>query len=207
MGERIPKHNRGISMEESVQVKKTEPVQEPVSAIALFLAQYEYLRKYVRIGLQAKPFVFILDTEYQTSEKNGVITVFAKKDISKSQMRATEWIRLSKEIADNESRIENVQATLDDLNASVKQVEGKRSLLEKIDKEAQPELYDAMFNELVILEDALGDYEPFKEQYNSLIKECKSKIKDAEKSLKSLPPTRESQVFEFLVSDFKNIVD
>ena len=126
-------------MEESVQVKKTEPVQEPVSAIALFLAQYEYLRKYIRIGLQAKPFVFILDTEYQTSERNGVITVFAKKDISKSQMRATEWIRLSKEIADNESRIENVQATLDDLNASVKQVEGKRSLLEKIDKEAQPE--------------------------------------------------------------------
>lgn len=207
MGERIPKHNRGISMEESVQVKKTEPVQEPVSAIALFLAQYEYLRKYIRIGLQAKPFVFILDTEYQTSEKNGVITVFAKKDISKSQMRATEWIRLSKEIADNESRIENVQATLDDLNASVKQVEGKRSLLEKIDKEAQPELYDAMLNELIVLEDALGDYEPFKEQYNSLIKECKSKIKDAEKSLKSLPPTRESQVFEFLVSDFQNIVD
>jgi chromosome segregation ATPase len=194
-------------MEESVQVKKTEPVQEPVSAIALFLAQYEYLRKYIRIGLQAKPFVFILDTEYQTSEKNGVITVFAKKDISKSQMRATEWIRLSKEIADNESRIENVQATLDDLNASVKQVEGKRSLLEKIDKEAQPELYDAMFNELVVLEDALGDYEPFKEQYNSLIKECKSKIKDAEKSLKSLPPSRESETFEFLVSDFKNIVD
>lgn len=194
-------------MEESVQVKKTEPVQEPISAIALFLAQYEYLRKYIRIGLQAKPFVFILDTEYQTSEKNGVITVFAKKDISKSQMRATEWIRLSKEIADNESRIENVQATLDDLNASVKQVEGKRSLLEKIDKEAQPELYDAMFNELVVLEDALGDYEPFKEQYNSLIKECKSKIKDAEKSLKSLPPSRESETFEFLVSDFKNIVD
>lgn len=194
-------------MEESVQVKKTEPVQEPVSAIALFLAQYEYLRKYIRIGLQAKPFVFILDTEYQTSEKNGVITVFAKKDISKSQMRATEWIRLSKEIADNESRIENVQATLDDLNASVKQVEGKRSLLEKIDKEAQPELYDAMFNELVVLEDALGDYEPFKEQYNSLIKECKSKIKDAEKSLKSLPLSRESETFEFLVSDFKNIVD
>ncbi len=194
-------------MEESVQVKKTEPVQEPVSAIALFLAQYEYLRKYIRIGLQAKPFVFILDTEYQTSEKNGVITVFAKKDISKSQMRATEWIRLSKEIADNESRIENVQATLDDLNASVKQVEGKRSLLEKIDKEAQPELYDAMFNELVVLEDALGDYEPFKEQYNSFIKECKSKIKDAEKSLKSLPPSRESETFEFPVSDFKNIVD
>lgn len=207
MGERIPKHNRGISMEESVQVKKTEPVQEPVSAIALFLAQYEYLRKYIRIGLQAKPFVFILDTEYQTSEKNGVITVFAKKDISKSQMRATEWIRLSKEIADNESRIENVQATLDDLNASVKQVEGKRSLLEKIDKEAQPELYDAMFNELVVLEDALGDYEPFKEQYNSLIKECQSKIKDAEKSLKSLPTLRESETFEFPVSDFKNIVD
>ena len=194
-------------MEESVQVKKTEPVQEPVSAIALFLAQYEYLRKYIRIGLQAKPFVFILDTEYQTSEKNGVITVFAKKDISKSQMRATEWIRLSKEIADNESRIENVQATLDDLNASVKQVEGKRSLLEKIDKEAQPELYDAMFNELVVLEDALGDYEPFKEQYNSLIKECQSKIKDAEKSLKSLPTLRESETFEFPVSDFKNIVD
>lgn len=194
-------------MEESVQVKKTEKVEQPVPAIALFLAQYEYLRQFGRIGLSPKPSVLILDTEYQTSVKDGVITIFAKKDISKTQVRASEWTRLSKEIADNELRIQNVEATLNDLYASVMQVDGKRSLLEKIDKEAQPELYDAMFNELVVLEDALGDYKPFEEQYESLIEECKSKIKDAKKSLKSLPPSRESQTFEFLISDFQNIVD
>jgi molecular chaperone GrpE (heat shock protein) len=114
-------------------------------------------------------------------------------------------MKFQREIGMAEKEEALTRDALSKLEASVKQVEGKRSLLQKIDKAKQPEMYDIEQKKYVELESFLGDYLPFLEQYTAAIESCQQRVKDAKESLKVLPVIRESQEWEFTVEELSKI--
>jgi chromosome segregation ATPase len=193
-------------MEKSLPVKTAKAPARQTSPFALFLAQYAYLQRFHATGFVVRSSLTIADCDWSVNIGEDVITVNYRPDVSLSQVRSEQWSKLNAEIGRNEVEAENVRDALKKLQTSIEQVEGKRSLLSKIDEAKQPDIYAAEKKKLNELESFLGDYQPFLDQYNALIESCEQKIKYAKDSLDALPTIRESQTYEFPLSEIAEVI-
>ena len=193
-------------MEKSLPVKTAKALARQTSPFALFLAQYAYLQRFHATGFVVRSSLTIADCDWSVNIGEDVITVNYRPDVSLSQVRSEQWSKLNAEIGRNEVEAENVRDALKKLQTSIEQVEGKRSLLSKIDEAKQPDIYAAEKKKLNELESFLGDYQPFLDQYNALIESCEQKIKYAKDSLDALPTIRESQTYEFPLSEIAEVI-
>ena len=193
-------------MEKSLPVKTAKAPARQTSPFALFLAQYAYLQRFHATGFVVRSSLTIADCDWSVNIGEDVITVTSRPDVSLAQVRSEQWSKLNAEIGRNEVEAENVRDALKKLQTSIEQVEGKRSLLSKIDEAKQPDIYAAEKKKLNELESFLGDYQPFLDQYNALIESCEQKIKYAKDSLDALPTIRESQTYEFPLSEIAEVI-
>ena len=193
-------------MEKSLPVKTAKAPARQTSPFALFLAQYAYLQRFHATGFVVRSSITIADCDWSVNIGEDVITVNYRPDVSLAQVRSEQWSKLNAEIGRNEVEAENVRDALKKLQTSIEQVEGKRSLLSKIDEAKQPDIYAAEKKKLDELESFLGDYQPFLDQYNALIESCEQKIKYAKDSLDALPTIRESQTYEFPLSEIAEVI-
>ena len=193
-------------MEKSLPVKTAKAPARQTSPFALFLAQYAYLQRFHATGFVVRSSITIADCDWSVNIGEDVITVNYRPDVSLAQVRSEQWSKLTAEIGRNEVEAENVRDALKKLQTSIEQVEGKRSLLSKIDEAKQPDIYAAEKKKLDELESFLGDYQPFLDQYNALIESCEQKIKYAKDSLDALPTIRESQTYEFPLSEIAEVI-
>ena len=193
-------------MEKSLPVKPAKALARQTSPFALFIAQYAYLQRFHATGFVVRSSLTIADCDWSVNIGEDVITVNYRPDVSLAQVRSEQWSKLTTEIARNEVEAENVRDALKKLQTSIEQVEGKRSLLSKIDEAKQPDIYAAEKKKLDELESFLGDYQPFLDQYNALIESCEQKIKYAKDSLDALPTIRESQTYEFPLSEIAEVI-
>jgi len=193
-------------MEKSLPVKTAKAPARQTSPFALFLAQYAYLQRFHATGFVVRSSLTIADCDWSVNIGEDVITVNYRPDVSLSQVRSEQWSKLNAEIGRNEVEAENVRDALKKLQTSIEQVEGKRSLLSKIDEAKQPDIYAAEKKKLNELESFLCDYQPFLDQYNALIESCEQKIKYAKDSLDALPTIRESQTYEFPLSEIAEVI-
>ncbi len=193
-------------MEKSLPVKTAKAPARQTSPFALFLAQYAYLQRFHATGFVVRSSLTIADCDWSVNIGEDVITVNYRPDVSLAQVRSEQWSKLNAEIGRNEVEAENVRDALKKLQTSIEQVEGKRSLLSKIDEAKQPDIYAAEKKKLNELESFLGDYQPFLDQYNALIESCEQKIKYAKDSLDALPTIRESQTYEFPLSEIAEVI-
>ncbi len=193
-------------MEKSVSVKTAKAPARQTSPFALFLAQYAYLQRFHATGFVNRSSITIADCDWSVNIGEDIITVTSRPDVSLAQVRSEQWSKLTTEIGRNEVEAENVRDALKKLQTSIEQVEGKRSLLSKIDEAKQPDIYAAEKKKLDELESFLGDYQPFLDQYNALIESCEQKIKQAKDSLDALPTIRESQTYEFPLSEIAEVI-
>jgi flagellar biosynthesis chaperone FliJ len=188
-------------MEKPVPVKTSKVG----SAFALFFAQYVYLQRHFALGFAYKSSFTIEDGMWAANVTNDKIIVQCQYDFELSMNRQSMHLGFLKEIANAERDEAFTRDALSKLEASVKQVDGKRSLLQKIDKAKQPEMYAIEEKKLVELEQALGAYQPFITEYNNIINSCQQRVKDAKESLKNLPVIRESQEWEFTFEELSKI--
>ena len=193
-------------MEKSLPVKTAKAPARQTSPFALFLAQYAYLQRFHATGFVVRSSLTIADCDWSVNIGEDSITVTSRPDVSLAQVRSEQWSKLTAEIGRNEVEAENVRDALKKLQTSIEQVEGKRSLLSKIDEAKQPDIYAAEKKKLDELESFLGDYQPFLDQYNALIESCEQKIKYAKDSLDALPTIRESQTYEFPLSEIAEVI-
>ena len=193
-------------MEKSLPVKTAKALARQTSPFALFLAQYAYLQRFHATGFVVRSSITIADCDWSVIIGEDSITVTSRPDVSLSQVRSEQWSKLNAEIGRNEVEAENVRDALKKLQTSIEQVEGKRSLLSKIGEAKQPDIYAAEKKKLNELESFLGDYQPFLDQYNALIESCEQKIKYAKDSLDALPTIRESQTYEFPLSEIAEVI-
>jgi chromosome segregation ATPase len=193
-------------MEKSLPVKTAKAPARQTSPFALFIAQYAYLQRFHATGFVVRSSITIADCDWSVIIGEDSITVNYRPDVSLSQVRSEQWSKLNAEIGRNEVEAENVRDALKKLQTSIEQVEGKRSLLSKIDEAKQPDIYAAEKKKLNELESFLGDYQPFLDQYNALIESCEQKIKYAKDSLDALPTIRESQTYEFPLSEIAEVI-
>lgn len=193
-------------MEKSLPVKTAKAPARQTSPFALFLAQYAYLQRFHATGFVVRSSITIADCDWSVIIGEDSITINYRPDVSLAQVRSEQWSKLTTEIARNEVEAENVRDALKKLETSIEQVEGKRSLLSKIDEAKQPDIYAAEKKKLDELESFLGDYQPFLDQYNALIESCEQKIKYAKDSLDALPTIRESQTYEFPLSEIAEVI-
>lgn len=193
-------------MEKSVSVKTAKAPARQTSPFALFLAQYAYLQRFHATGFVVRSSITIADCDWSVVIGEDSITVTSRPDVSLAQVRSEQWSKLTTEIGRNKVEAENVRDALKKLQTSIEQVEGKRSLLSKIDEAKQPDIYAAEKKKLDELESFLGDYQPFLDQYNALIESCEQKIKQAKDSLDALPTIRESQTYEFPLSEIAEVI-
>ena len=193
-------------MEKSLPVKTAKAPARQTSPFALFLAQYAYLQRFHATGFVVRSSLTIADCDWSVNIGEDSITVTSRPDVSLAQVRSEQWSKLTAEIGRNEVEAENVRDALKKLQTSIEQVEGKRSLLSKIDEAKQPDIYAAEKKKLNELESFLGDYQPFLDQYNALIESCEQKIKYAKDSLDALPTIRESQTYEFPLSEIAEVI-
>ena len=193
-------------MEKPVQLNTAKTPVKQTSPFALFLAQYAYLQRFHATGFVVRSSITIADCDWSVIIGEDVITVNYRPDVSLAQVRSDQWSKLNAEIGRNEIEAKNVREALGKLETSIEQVEGKRSLLSKIDEAKQPDIYAAEKKKLEELESYLGDYQPFLNQYNALIESCEQNIKQAKDSLNVLPTIRESQTYEFPLSEIEKII-
>ena len=193
-------------MEKSLPVKPAKAPARQTSPFALFIAQYAYLQRFHATGFVVRSSHTIADCDWSVNIGEDVITVTSRPDVSLAQVRSEQWSKLNAEIGRNEVEAKNVRDALKKLQTSIEQVEGKRSLLSKIDEAKQPDIYAAEKKKLDELESFLGDYQPFLDQYNALIESCEQKIKQAKDSLDALPTIRESQTYEFPLSEIAEVI-
>jgi hypothetical protein len=195
-------------MEKPVSVKPSPTKAKPLSSFALFMAQYAYLQRYHATGFIKRSQLGIDDCEWSVDiiEETSTVLVKCRLDVSLAQMRAEKWSEVSRLIAKEELEASYVQETLDKLHASIQQVEGKRSLISKIDKAKQPEAYQIELEKLKELETFLGDPQPFLDQYNGLLDSCKQRVAEHKKTLENLPTIRESQEWEFPFSEIEKVL-
>ena len=193
-------------MEKSLPVKTAKAPARQTSPFALFIAQYAYLQRFHATGFVVRSSITIADCDWSVIIGEDIITVTSRPDVSLAQVRSEQWSKLTAEIGRNEVEAENVRDALKKLQTSIEQVEGKRSLLSKIDEAKQPDIYAAEKKKLNELESFLGDYQPFLDQYNALIESCEQKIKYAKDSLDALPTIRESQTYEFPLSEIAEVI-
>ena len=193
-------------MEKSLPVKTVKALARQTSPFALFIAQYAYLQRFHATGFVVRSSLTIADCDWSVNIGEDVITVTSRPDVSLAQVRSEQWSKLNAEIGRNEVEAKNVRDALKKLQTSIEQVEGKRSLLSKIDEAKQPDIYAAEKKKLDELESFLGDYQPFLDQYNALIESCEQKIKQAKDSLDALPTIRESQTYEFPLSEIAEVI-
>ena len=193
-------------MEKSLPVKTAKAPARQTSPFALFIAQYAYLQRFHATGFVVRSSITIADCDWSVIIGEDIITVTSRPDVSLAQVRSEQWSKLTAEIGRNEVEAENVRDALKKLQTSIEQVEGKRSLLSKIDEAKQPDIYAAEKKKLDELESFLGDYQPFLDQYNALIESCEQKIKYAKDSLDALPTIRESQTYEFPLSEIAEVI-
>lgn len=193
-------------MEKSVSVKTAKAPARQTSPFALFLAQYAYLQRFHATGFVVRSSITIADCDWSVVIGDDIITVTSRPDVSLAQVRSEQWLKLTTEIGRNEVEAENVRDALKKLETSIEQVEGKRSLLSKIDEAKQPDVYGAEKKKLEELEASLGNYQPFLEQYKAQIEGFEQNIKEAKESLNVLPTIRESQIYEFPLSEIAEII-
>jgi hypothetical protein len=186
-------------MEKPVQLNTAKTPVKQTSPFALFLAQYAYLQRFHATGFVVRSSITIADCDWSVIIGEDVITVNYRPDVSLAQVRSDQWSKLNAEIGRNEVEAKNVREALGKLETSIEQVEGKRSLLSKIDEAKQPDIYAAEKKKL-------EDYQPFLNQYNALIESCEQNIKQAKDSLNVLPTIRESQTYEFPLSEIAKII-
>jgi hypothetical protein len=188
-------------MEKPVPVKTSKAG----SAFALFYAQYVYLQRFHSLGFAYKSSFTLEEGSWTANFIDNKVIVRCQYDINLAMTRQDLAMKFQREIGMAEKEEALTRDALSKLEASVKQVEGKRSLLQKIDKAKQPEMYDIEQKKLAELESFLGDYQPFLEQYTNAIESCQQRVKDAKESLKVLPVIRESQEWEFTVEELSKI--
>lgn len=193
-------------MEKSVQLKSAKTLVKQNSPFALFLAQYAYLQRFHATGFVVRSSINIADCDWSVNIEEDKITVQYRPDISLSQVRSEQWSKINKEIGWLEIQASQVKDALNKLETSIEQVEGKRSLLSKIDEAKQPDVYGAEKKKLEELEASLGNYQPFLEQYKAQIEGFEQSIKEAKESLNVLPTIRESQTYEFSLSEIAEII-
>lgn len=193
-------------MEKSVQLKSAKTPVKQSSPFALFLAQYAYLQRFHATGFVVRSSINIADCDWSVNIEEDKITVQYRPDISLSQVRSEQWSKINKEIGWLEIQASQVKDALNKLETSIEQVEGKRSLLSKIDEAKQPDVYGAEKKKLEELEASLGNYQPFLEQYKAQIEGFEQSIKEAKESLNVLPTIRESQTYEFSLSEIAEII-
>lgn len=193
-------------MEKPVQLKSAKTPVKQNSPFALFLAQYAYLQRFHATGFVVRSSINIADCDWSVNIEEDKITVQYRPDISLSQVRSEQWSKINKEIGWLEIQASQVKDALNKLETSIEQVEGKRSLLSKIDEAKQPDVYGAEKKKLEELEASLGNYQPFLEQYKAQIEGFEQNIKEAKESLNVLPTIRESQTYEFPLSEIAEII-
>ena len=193
-------------MDKSLPVKPAKAPARQTSPVALFAAQYEFLRRFHSTGFITRQSIYLGDNEWSVDMDDKNIYVMVKYDLVMAQSRASEWSRIGAEMAFQEREAGYVRDTLAKLESSIKAVEGKRSLISKIDQAKQPDIYAAEVRELGKLESALGDYQPFLDNYKALLEECERKVKEYKDSLDALPTIREPESFVFSIEEIAKIV-
>ena len=187
-------------------MEKPVPVtKKSVPEFAKFFAQYIYLQRYHALGFAFKSSFRLGDGDYTANLHEDKIVIRCQYDVSVGMVRQDTVKRLHQELAQLERQEAHTRDALSKLEASIKQVDGKRSMLAKIDKEKQPEMYATESKKLVELESFLGDYQPFLDEYNATIQRCQLEVEEVKKAFENLPVLRDSQEWTFTIDEIAKI--
>lgn len=190
-------------MEKPVSVK----AQKHNSDFAKFIAQYAYLQRNFSLGFARKMSYSFAGGEWSANFLDNAIRVVCQYDMQIALNRQESIKQINMDIYHAEQEEALAREALNNLEASIEQVEGKRSMLNKIDKAKQPEMYATEQRKLAEMESYIGHYDGFITQYKDTIQNCEQRVKDAKESLKALPTARESQVWEFDIVELAKIAE